>query len=161
MNNKAISLLLDAIFFEHWARYYCFQEIENTDDAKIVIPTPLLEKTQKQVPHLVNLMQTLQNSLICLDDVRTKLFHFVATELNLNEKEFTDTINQISVNSNFNRQLNVFYSFVQEQADKDAEIEDSLNDEEFKQYRQELNIPSFLDWIENFHNWAKQNNFSL
>ena len=161
MDNKATNLLLDAIFLEHWARYYCFQEIENSDDAKIVIPHSLFEETKKQVPHLINLIQTLQDSIICLDDVRTKLFHFVATEFHLNEDDFAKTINQISVNSDFNRRLNVFYGFVQDQADKDAEIEDQLSDEEYQVYRQNLEIPTFTTWIDNFYTWAKQNNYSF
>lgn len=161
MNEKAIDLLLDAIFFEHWARYFCFQEIENSDDAKIVIPEILWEETKAQVPHLYPLMQELQNSLICLDDVRSRLFSFVAKQLNLNENEFAETIEKISVNSKFNRKLNVFYGFVQEQADKDAEFEDNLSDEEYKKYREELTIPLFLTWIESFYTWAKDNNYVI
>ena len=41
----------------------------------------------------------------------------------------------MSLNADFNRKLNMFYGFVQDEADKDSKTEDSMSDKEYKTYR--------------------------
>ena len=70
-------------------------------------------------------------------------------------------MHEMSMNTTFNNKLNVFYGFVQDEADNDSKIEDSMSDEEYKAYREQKEIPLFLTWLEQFHNWARENNHSI
>lgn len=154
-------LLLDAIFFEHWARYFCFEEAEDHVNANIEIPEILYNECKNQVPHLVPLMEKIQHSPIVLNDVKSAIFSFVQSELKLTDEEFASFMHEMSMNTTFNNKLNVFYGFVQDEADNDSKIEDSMSDEEYKAYREQKEIPLFLTWIEQFRNWAKENNHSI
>lgn len=154
-------LLLDAIFFEHWARYFCFEEAEDKVNASIEIPEILYTECKSQVPHLIPLLEKIQHSPIVLNDVKSAIFSFVQNELQLSDEDFAAFMHDMSLDTNFNNKLNVFYGFVQDEADNDSKIEDSMSDEEYKAYREQREIPLFLTWIEQFHNWAKENNFKI
>lgn len=154
-------LLLDAIFFEHWARYFCFEEAEDHVNASIEIPEILYNECKSQVPHLIPLLEKIQHSPIVLNDVKSAIFSFVQSELQLTDEEFANFMHEMSLDTTFNYKLNVFYGFVQDEADNDSKIEDSMSDEEYKTYREQKEIPLFLTWIEQFRNWATENNHSL
>lgn len=156
-----MTLLLDAIFFEHWARYFCFEETADGVNATIEIPEILFEASKEQVPHLIPLLEKLQHSPIELNDVKSSIFGFVQHELGMNDEEFANFMHGMSLDPTFNRKLNVFYGFVQEEADNDSKIEDKMNEEEYKAYRAEKEIPLFLTWMEQFRNWASDNNYAL
>lgn len=152
-------LLLDAIFFEHWARYFCFEEQEDGIGAVIEIPADLYRNCEKEVPHLIPLLQKIQHSPIVLNDVKNSIFSFMQSELGMADAEFGQFMHEMSLNAEFNRQLNVFYGFVQEEADNDSKTEDSMTDEEYKAYRIQRTVPSFRSWLEQFRNWAKENGY--
>lgn len=154
-------LLLDAIFFEHWARYFCFEEAEDKVNASIEIPEHLYHTCKNQVPHLIPLLEKLQHSPIVLNDVKGAIFAFVQNALQLSDEDFAAFMHEMSLDSHFNNTLNVFYGFVQDEADNDSNIEDKMSEEEYKAYRRKKEIPLFPDWIEQFHSWAKENKFNI
>lgn len=154
-------LLLDAIFFEHWARYFCFEEAEDHVNATIELPENLYNECKNQVPHLIPLLEKIQHSPIVLNDVKSAIFSFVQEKLQLSDEDFADFMHKMSLDTTFNHKLNVFYGFVQDEADNDSKIEDSMSEEEYKAYREQKEIPLFLTWIEQFRNWAKENNHSI
>lgn len=154
-------LLLDAIFFEHWARYFCFEEANDKVNASIEIPEILYNTCKSQIPHLIPLLEKLQHSPIVLNDVKSAIFSFVQSTLELSDEDLAAFMQDMSLDAGFNNKLNVFYGFVQDEADKDSKIEDTMSDEEYKAYRKQKEIPLFPDWIEQFHSWAKENNFTI
>ncbi|UWX05595.1 hypothetical protein JBF11_09135 [Taurinivorans muris] len=154
-------LLLDAIFFEHWARYFCFEETEDGVNATIEIPEALYAECKTQLPHLLGLLEKIQHSPIVLNDVKSAIFSFIRKELSLTDNELEHFLHEMSLNADFNRKLNMFYGFVQDEADKDSKTEDSMSDKEYKTYRAKKEIPLFPAWMEQFHNWAKENNHTL
>lgn len=154
-------LLLDAIFFEHWARYFCFEEAEDHVNASIEIPEIIYNECKNQVPHLIPLLEKIQHSPIVLNDVKSAIFSFVQSTLQLSDEDFAAFMHNMSLDPSFNNKLNVFYGFVQDEADNDSKIEDSMSDEEYKAYRKQKEIPLYLTWIEQFHTWAKENNFNI
>lgn len=155
------TLLLDAIFFEHWARYFCFEETADGMNATIEIPEHIYQECEKQVPHLIPLLQKIQHSPIELNDVKHSIFSFVQEQLAMSDDDFSDFMHEMSLDSHFNRKLNVFYGFVQEEADNDSKTEDSMSEEEYKAYRAKRAIPLFPAWMEQFKTWAADNNYPL
>lgn len=57
-------LLLDAIF-EHWARYFCFEETEDGVNATIEIPEALYAECKTQLPHLLGLLEKSNTAPLC------------------------------------------------------------------------------------------------
>jgi hypothetical protein len=154
-------LLLEAIFFEHWARYFYFEEADDEVSASIEIPYTIYNACKSQLPHLIPLLVKLQHSPIVLNDVKSAIFSFVQSSLQLSDEDFAAFMHNMSLDAHFNKTLNVFYGFVQDEADNDSKVEDKMSDEEYKAYRRQKEIPLFPDWIEQFHHWAKENKFDI
>lgn len=160
-NSDKRTLLLDAIFFEHWARYFCFEESADGMNAVIEIPAQVYARCAEQEPRLAPLLEKIQHSPIELDGVKTAIFSFVQEQLCMSDADFAAFMQEMSLDGRFNRTLNVFYGFVQEEADNDAKTEDAMSDEEYKAYRRQKQIPPFSEWIEQFKTWAADNNYPL
>ena len=65
----------------------------------------------------------------------------------------------------FTRYLDVFYTFVQEEADLEEDEltakEAEIGSEAMAQFIEEAPIPTFATWTEKFYQWASQRNFRL
>lgn len=184
-------LLTETIRFEHWARFHCMREIandnetqedspENTpnestanDDATnenigrafIHVPEVLVHISNEEEPHLSGLLELIQNSEISLESARDHILTFLQEKLELNQDDFAQEIQAISTSKKFTRYLDVFYTFVQEEADlEETELEakeKEIGIEAMAQYVEEIPIPTFTAWTETFHQWANKRNFKL
>lgn len=177
INKDNTLLFVEAIRFEHWVRFHCMVEMPNTDEmiqeegaerALIQIPNVLIELCAKEVPHLMPLLARVQNTEITLDSTKNHILaffeeHFTNTGQDINT--FVNEVDRISQSKKFARYLDVFYTFVQEEAETEEkefmEKEQTLSQEEMEQFVAEYPVPSFATWTEKFHNWAKERNFRL
>ncbi len=176
--NTTAELLAEAIRFEHWARFHCMYEEANTQSAEemqkkspmevlldtsrayIQIPDVLVETCAEEVPALVPLLNRIQGTEISLDSARDHILGFLQESLKLDQDEFAKEVESVSASANFNHFLDVFYTFVQEEADaEDDELEQKekeLSEEEFKEFVENKSVPTYLTWTETFKLWMQE-----
>lgn len=177
INKNNTQLFAEVIRFEHWVRFHCMVEMpiseatpqeEGAERALIQIPSVLIELCQKEVPHLMPLLARVQNTEITLDSTKNHILaffeeHFTNTGQDINV--FVDEVDRISQSKKFSRYLDIFYTFVQEEAEREEkefmEKEQALSPEEMEKFVAEYPVPSFATWTEKFYNWAQERNFRL
>lgn len=157
--------LAEAIRFEHWVRFHCMRENEESEDVYIHMPEALLQQCQQEVPHLALLYFALQDSLITLDSTRAFVFAFMQHALAIDADAFTGCIEKITLDKDFLRYLDVFYGFVQAEADAEEEVikvmEIEMSEEEVMQFIENAPIPSFLTWTQKFYDWANTFDYKM
>lgn len=176
-NQENTVLFVEAIRFEHWARFHCMVEMpkeegceqsEGAERALIQIPDVLINLCKKEVPHLMSLLARLQNTEITLDSTKNHILdffeaYFESTGQDMNA--FVDEVDRISQSKKFARYLDIFYTFVQEAAELEEkefmEKEQALSQEEMEEFIASYPVPSFATWTEKFYTWAEERNFRL
>jgi len=137
----------------------------NAETAFIQVPEILVTVCKEENPHLVELLECIQDTEISLDSARTHILTFLKNELKLDDEAFSQEIQTISASKKFTRYLDVFYTFVQEEADLEeqefTEKEAEIGAEAMPKYIAEVPIPTFSAWTEKFYQWASQRNFRL
>lgn len=155
----------EAIRFEHWIRFHCIREKEGSEDVYIDIPAPLLLQCQQEVPHLSLLFFALQDSLITLESTRAHVFAFIQHEFEMSTEELAQCIENITHDKDFLRYLDVFYGFVQTEADAEEEVlkdlETKMSQEEITHFIATAPIPSFLTWTQKFCDWAASHDYKI
>ncbi len=140
------------------------------ETALIQIPAVLVELCNEEYPHLSALLSRIQDSEISLESARTHIIGFLRehSELdkeNFTEEAFAEEMQAISASKKFTRYLDVFYTFVQEEADTEEEMltakEAEIGAEAMAKFMEEAPVPAFSTWTESFHQWAEQRNFRL
>ena len=139
--------------------------MSEAETAIIQVPEILFGVCKKETPHLSALLERIQNTEISMDSSRTHILAFLQNTLNLEDHAFAQEIQKIGTSKKFMRYLDVFYTFVQEEADLEekelTEKEAEIGAEAMAQYIEEAPIPTFCAWTEKFHQWASQRNFRL
>ncbi len=155
VKNKLRKLLLEAICVEHWARFHFLEDInpekneEEQENIIVQIPEILLENCQEEVPHLIPLLNTINQQKINLNSSRDYIFDFLVTIIGKNE-DFSNQIEIIVNEEIFSRFLDIFNTFVQEEAEAEENLENSEQEERI--------VPTFNVWLESFKLWAKERN---
>lgn len=131
----------------------------------IQVPEVLVHISNEEEPHLAPLLELIQNSEIALDSARAHILTFLQEKLELNQEDFVAEIQRLGASKKFTRYLDVFYTFVQEEADLEekelAEKETEIGIDAMTQYLEEVPVPTFAAWTETFHQWAEKRNFRL
>ncbi len=152
---KTKKLLLEAICFEHWARFHFLEEVEGSEaeNENIVVHLPeiMIKNCEEDVPHLLPLLNKIQNNKISLEHSRDYIFDFLLQDIETDPEEFVKEINKMVNNTEFSRFLDVFNTFVQEEAEATLQTPENVEDEQ-------IIIPTYLVWLENFRLWAKERN---
>ena len=172
LNNPASQKTNDELETESANAENADAENENieAETALIQIPAVLVELCNEEYPHLSALLSRIQDSEISLESARTHIIGFLRehSELdkeNFTEEAFAEEMQAISASKKFTRYLDVFYTFVQEEADTEEEMltakEAEIGAEAMAKFMEEAPVPAFSTWTESFHQWAEQRNFRL
>ncbi len=150
-------LLIETICFEHWARFHFLEKqiTSNQEDTEIYIvniPEIVIEDCRAEVGYLVPLLEKMNYQMISLESSRELIFEFILQTVNIQAKEFAEELNKIVMDKSFVRFLDVFNTYVQEEADAEEELQEKG--------LENIHIPMYFPWLENFKLWAKERNLS-
>ncbi len=148
------ALLLTALQFEHWLRYFFLPPADDTDakDTEteenspeyLAFPPEWEACIQKDCPHLAPLAHILTSQPISLDYARQTVFSFVQQQAGMDEKTFQSILPNLVDDPIFRRNLDAFHGFVE--AESEAE------------YANGPKAPvSFTEWLKENEAWAKEN----
>ncbi|MBO4318286.1 MAG: hypothetical protein J5855_08460 [Mailhella sp.] len=159
MKDVFSGLLMDAIRFEQWLRFYYMEDgsgskrdIEGAEafsardpeagqgNAVLCIPADVLQRIADEMPGFAPLAYALNGSVISAGSSRICIFAYLRERFGLGESEFGDSILKSIEDPDFRRALDAFHGYVQYLADNE-------NDE---------NASFFNEWMERFDAWAKE-----
>ena len=149
------TLLLEAIRYEHWLRFY-FLDLPDDGQAltaTLRVPPEVVEVSRQAEPHLIPLLESLQDKEISLDGARDAVFAHVARciQADAQDPTFHESLFQLIADPDFRRGLDAFHGWVQELANGETHIQpfsgqDAVEDEESPR--------SFAQWEAAFEAWA-------
>ena len=155
------ALLMDAIRFEQWLRFYfmedengsmqddcganeasSFLDLENESEKTMLrIPADVLLRIADKMPDLAALAQALDGSVISAESSRSSIFAFLKKRFGLGDADFGACILQVIEDPDFRRALDAFHGYVQYLANNEKDD----------------GVPFFDEWMTRFDAWAKDN----
>lgn len=150
------SLLLRALRYEHWLRFYFMADIDvsETDgaegggepDAELRVPEEWIELARREEAELFPMLEALQGRPLSMEESRDAVFRHVARSLGRDSADpaFGEDMFALIADPEFRRGLDAFHGWVQEIANGEEDVPASHSS----------GVPLFREWEHAFRAWT-------
>ncbi len=111
--NKAVEIILEAVMFENWLRFYFISEtLGDVEVLYLTVPEQGMERIKELYPHLLPLAELVNNKEVTFESSRTAVCTYVITDVD--GKRIPQNMSNMVLDSNtFQIELQLFTTWVQ------------------------------------------------